>query len=182
MCADVSNAITFGEDRVGSYRFVRIQFHKEFKNGTIGVSEGTVICRAFEWATRKRTPVIAWVSSAGIRVTDGTPALMQMIRIAGAVKEHSEKGLLLIAILENITLGGVSASLVSLADIIIAEKNALYGFSGKRIVQDTTHEQLPLDFQSAAFAKRHGMVDIVADRESIPLLITKLLRIHTIKE
>lgn len=180
MHTDASNGITFGEDAAGIYRFVRIQFHKEIRNGTIGVSEGGVICRAIEWATRERLPVVAFVSSAGIRITEGTPALMQMIRIAGAVKEHAAKGLLLIAILENTTLGGTSASLVSLADIIIAEKNALYGFSGKRIVQDTTHEQLPPDFQTAAFAKRHGMVDIVTDQKNIPMLIAKLLRIHAL--
>ena len=99
--------------------------------------------------------------------------------MATAVKQHSNKGLLFISIVTNPTLGGASASFVSLADIIIAEKGATYGFSGKRIIEDTTHEKLSDDFQTAEYAKRHGMIDIVADRDEIKSLIGKLLRLHT---
>lgn len=71
-----------------------------------------------------------------------------------------------------------SASFVSLADIIIAEKDAIYGFSGRRIIEDTTHEQLPVNFQTAEYAKHHGMVDIVADKSEIKQIISKLLQLH----
>lgn len=147
--------------------------------GTIGVSEGEKITLAFEYAAKKKLPIVAVVASGGIRVQESTLALMQMVKMAAAVKQHSNKGLLFISIVTNPTLGGASASFVSLADIIIAEKGATYGFSGKRIIEDTTHEKLSDDFQTAEYAKRHGMIDIVADRDEIKSLIRKLLRLHT---
>ena len=128
--------------------------------------------------TQRKIPVIAVVASGGIRVNEGTLALMQMAKMTAAVKQHSAKGLLYISVVTNPTLGGASASFVSLADIIIAEKHAVYGFSGRRIIEDTTHEQLPDDFQTAEYAKRHGMVDIVADKSEIKQIISKLLRLH----
>lgn len=154
-----------------------IQLDKSYKTGTIGVVEGEKISKAFEYATKKKLPVVLVVASGGIRVNEGTLALMQTAKMAAAVKQHSAKGLLYISVVTTPTLGGASASFVSLADIIIAEKDAIYGFSGRRIIEDTTHEQLPEDFQTAEYAKRHGMVDIVADKSEIKQIISKLLRL-----
>ena len=157
---------------------ILIQFDKSDKMGTIGVAESEQITLAFEYATQKKMPVIAVIASGGIRVNEGTLALMQMAKMAAAVKQHSAKGLLYISVVTTPTLGGASASFVSLADIIIAEKDAIYGFSGRRIIEDTTHEQLPEDFQTAEYAKHHGMVDIVADKSEIKQIISKLLQLH----
>ena len=119
------------------------------------------------------------VASGGIRVQEGTLALMQMIKMSAAVKQHCEKKLLFVAVVTNPTLGGASASFVSLADIIIAENGATYGFSGIRIIEDTTHEKIPDGFQTAEYAMQHGMVDIVANRDELKCLIRKLIRLHT---
>ena len=173
------NAVRVNTCLINKVKILLIQFDKSDKMGAIGVSEGEKITLAFEYATQKQMPVIAVVASGGIRVNEGTLALMQMAKMTAAVKQHSAKGLLYISVITNPTLGGASASFVSLADIIIAEKDAVYGFSGRRIIENTTHEQLPEDFQTAQYAKRHGMVDIVADRFEIKQIITKLLRIHT---
>ena len=169
--------------KVNTYFFnkvpiILIQFDKSDKMGTIGVAESEQITLAFEYATQKKMPVIAVIASGGIRVNEGTLALMQMAKMAAAVKQHSAKGLLYISVVTNPTLGGASASFVSLADIIIAEKDAIYGFSGRRIIEDTTHEQLPVNFQTAEYAKHHGMVDIVADKSEIKQIISKLLQLH----
>ena len=164
---------------INNIKIIGIKLSKNYKMGTIGIIEGEIITLAFEYATKKRLPVITIVASGGIRVHEGTMALMQMAKMVSAVKRHSDKGLLFISIVTNPTLGGASASFVSLADIIIAEKGATYGFSGRRIIEDTTHEQLPDDFQTAEYARRHGMVDIVADKSEIKPLITRLLKIHT---
>lgn len=173
-----ANAVIVGAALIGQIKTLCIQLDKTYKMGTIGVSEGEKITLAFEYATKKKLPIVAVVASGGIRVQESTPALMQMVKMAAAVKQHSNKGLLFISVVTNPTLGGASASFVSLADIIIAEKGATYGFSGKRIIEDTTNEQLPDDFQTAEYAKRHGMVDIVADKDEIKSLIGKLLRLH----
>ena len=172
------NAVIVGIAFIGQRKIICIQLDKTYKMGTIGVSEGEKITLAFEYAAKKKLPIVAVVASGGIRVQESTPALMQMAKMAAAVKQHSAKGLLYISVVTNPTLGGASASFVSLADIIIAEKDAVYGFSGRRIIENTTHEQLLEDFQTAQYAKRHGMVDIVADRSEIKQIITNLLRIH----
>lgn len=172
------NALIISKCLISGSKILLIQLDKSYRAGTIGVVEGEKISMAFEYATQKKMPVIAVVASGGIRVNEGTVALMQMAKMAAAVKQHSAKGLLYISVVTAPTLGGASASFVSLADIIIAEKDAIYGFSGRRIIEDTTHEQLPEDFQTAEYAKRHGMVDIVANKSEIKQIISKLLRLH----
>ena len=173
------NAVTVGVAYIGRQKTICIQLDKAYKMGTIGVFEGEKITLAFEYATKKRLPIIAVVASGGIRVQEGTQALMQMIKMSAAVKQHHEKRLLFIAIVTNPTLGGASASFVSLADVIIAESGATYGFSGKRIIEDTTHERLPEGFQTAEYAKQHGMIDIIVNRDELKYLIRKLFRLHT---
>lgn len=175
---EIVNGVTVGTGLVGHVKVLFIQLSISYKMGTIGTVEGEKITLAFEYAAKKRLPVITITASGGIRIQEGTTALMQMAKIAAAVKQHSNKKLLYISIVTNPTLGGASASFVSLADIIIAEKGAIYGFSGKRIIEGTTHEHLPGDFQTAEYAKRHGMVDIVAEKEEMKSLIVKLLEIH----
>lgn len=173
-----SSAVIVGEMSIQGNRVVVILFDKLFVMGTIGIYEGELITLAFEYATKRKLPVIAVVASGGIRVSEGTLALMQMVKMVSAVRQHSENGLLFVSIVTNPTLGGTSASFVSLADIIIAEEDAVFGFAGKRIIEETTHEELPFDFQSSYFAKKHGMVDIVEDKDRINKLISQLLMYH----
>lgn len=173
------NAVTVGVACVEKQKTICIQLDKAYKMGTIGVFEGEKITLAFEYATKKRLPVIAVVASGGVRVQEGTLALMQMVKISAAVKQHCKKRLLFIAIVTNPTLGGASASFVSLADIIVAENGVTYGFSGRRIIENTTHERLPVDFQTAEYAKQHGMIDIIVNKDELKCLIGKLFRLHT---
>lgn len=161
-------------------KFVYLEFDSNIHYSTIGCKESSVICDAFKLARKRNLPIVAFIVSAGIKVTEGTMALMQMAKLVLAVKEHSKKGLLYIAIVGNPTLGGASASFVSLADIIIAKEDCVYGFSGKRIVQSTTHEELPYDFQGAKFAKKCGMVDIVSSDDKIDTTVLKLLQLHNV--
>lgn len=166
--------------KVQGIKYVSLEFDGNIRNSTIGCEESKVICDAFKLARKRNLPVVAFIVSAGIRVTEGTMALMQMVKLALAVKQHSKRGLLYIAIVGNPTLGGASASFVSLADIIIAKEDCTYGFSGKRIVLSTTHEELPLDFQSSGFAKKFGMVDIVSSNDEIDSIVLKLLQLHDV--
>ncbi|MDR0706700.1 MAG: hypothetical protein LBF60_02305 [Treponema sp.] len=172
------NAVNINACLIAESKVILIHLDKSFKMGTIGVAEGEKITSAFEYATKWKLPVIAIGASGGIRVNEGTLALMQMAKMSAAVKQHSDKRLLYISVVANPTLGGASAGFVSLADIIIAEKNAIYGFSGIRIIENTTHERLPDDFQTAQYARKHGMVDIVADRFEIKQIISNLLQLH----
>ena len=173
------NAVKVGLACIGRQKTVCVQLDKTYKMGTIGVFEGEKITLAFEYATKKRLPILAVISSGGVRVQEGTLALMQMVKLSAAVKQHGEKRLLYIAVVTDPTLGGASASFVSLADVIVAEDGATYGFSGKRIIESTTHESLPDGFQTAEYAKQHGMIDIVVNRGELKCLIGKLFRLHT---
>lgn len=174
----LQNAVNTSICLINGTKVLLLQLDKSYKMGTIGVFEGEKITLSFEYATQKKLHIIAIVASGGIRVNEGTLALMQMVKMSAAVKKHSDKGLLYIVVVTNPTLGGANASFVSLADIIIAEKNAIYGFSGRRIIENTTHEHLSDNFQTADYAKQHGMVDIVAEKAEIKQIISKLLQMH----
>lgn len=150
-----------------------------FMMGTMGYIVGRKITHAFDIATRKKLPIIAINSSGGARIQEGIFSLVQMANTAGAVYRHSCKGLLYISIICDPTFGGVAASYASLGDIIIAEENARFGFTGKSIIQETTHEHLPEQFQTASYAKNHGMVDMIVKEEELRQVLSKLLLMHS---
>ena len=172
------NNITFSIKKIDDIKYVSLEFDNKLRNTAIGLSEGELICKAFIQATKYKLPLVANVRSVGMKITEGTIALMQMIKLVSVVKKHSDKGLLYIAIVNNPTLGGASASFVSLADIIIANKDCLYGFSGKRIIYDTTHENISDDFQKTQFILKHGMVDIAMYNNDIDTILKKILKLH----
>lgn len=149
-----------------------------FIMGTMGKVVGEKIKRAFDLAIKKKVPIVGVTVSGGARMQEGIFSLLQMPKTAAAVKRHNDKGLLYIAIITNPTLGGVSASFASVADIIIAEEKAVFGFSGRRIIEDTTKECLPRNFQTAEYIMNHGMIDIVAPRVKIKEYLCKILHLH----
>ena len=109
---------------------------------------------------------------------EGVFSRMQMAKTAAAVYRHGKKGLLYLSVITDPTLGGVTASFASLGDILIALKGARYGFTGRRIVEETTHEALPDDFQTAEYAFRHGQVDYVTEEAGLRDILSCLLRLH----
>jgi len=171
-------AVVCGEAMIGSMPCILIAMDRNFMMGSMGVVVGEKITRAFEHATEKNLPVIALTVSGGARMQEGIFSLMQMAKTSAAVLKHSEKKLLYISIVTNPTLGGVSASFATLADVIIAEKNTTFGFSGRRIVEEVVRYPLSDDFQSASFNLQHGMVDLILDYWDIKDTIKKILQIH----
>ena len=107
-------------------------------------------------------------------------SLMQMAKTSAALKRLSEQGLPFISVLTDPTMGGVSASLAMLGDIVIAEPNALIGFAGPRVIEQTVREVLPEGFQRSEFLLEHGAIDKVVDRremaETIARMLAKLMR------
>lgn len=153
-------------------------FEPLFMMGSMGSVVGEKITRAFELATKKKLPVITIASSGGARMQEGVYSLMQMLKTSAAVYNHSQKGLLYISVLSNPTLGGVTASFAMLGDIIIAEENAQIGFTGKRIIEETTGKRLPDTFQSAKFIKEHGFADMVVPEQELRATLAKILQLH----
>ena len=149
-----------------------------FLMGTMGSVVGEKIVRAFEAAARRRYPVVSLAASGGARMQEGVYALMQMAKTTAAVYRHGRRGLLYISVISDPTLGGVSASFASLGDVVLALKGARYGFTGRRLVEETTHEQLPEDFQTADYCLWHGQVDMVVEEERLRDTVGRLLRLH----
>ncbi len=173
-----AEAVITGIATIHKLPCIIIIFEPLFMMGSMGTVVGEKITRAFELATRKKLPIIAITASGGARMQEGVFSLMQMIKTSAAVKRHSQKKLLFISVITNPTLGGVSASFTSLADIIIIEDNAVYGFTGRRIIEETTKLSLTDDFQSAGFAKKNGQVDIIVKQDNLLGILTEILKLH----
>ena len=176
-----TEAVIYGTSKIGKHDVVIFVMDANFMMGTMGRVVGEKITRAFELATERELPVVGIAVSGGARMQEGVFSLMQMAKTSAAVKKHGDAGLLYVSVITNPTLGGVSASFASLADIIIAESNAVYGFSGRRIIEEALGKKLPKDFQSAQLCKKYGMVDVVADFKDIKGILENILKIHSTK-
>jgi acetyl-CoA carboxylase carboxyl transferase subunit beta len=120
-----------------------------------------------EYAIREKLPVIMVTASGGARMQEGVVSLMQMAKTCGAFEKLAEKGLAYIAVLTNPTYGGVSASFATIADVILAEPEAMIGFAGQRVIAETTNAKLPENFQKAEFLWEKGLIDRVVERKNL---------------
>ena len=174
----LNEAVVTGYCTISGFECVLVVMDSNFMMGSMGSVVGEKVCRAFEAAIKKRYPVVAFTASGGARMQEGPISLMQMTKTAGVVKKHSDKGLLYISVITDPTTGGVSASFASLGDVIIAEPQAIYGFTGKRIIQETIKTELPEDFQTSESALKFGAVDMVVERGQIKPVLAAVLKMH----
>jgi acetyl-CoA carboxylase carboxyl transferase subunit beta len=174
----LKDAVLTGRAKIYGKDTVIIVMDSNFMMASMGSVVGEKITRAFEYATRKKLPVIAFTASGGARMQEGIVSLMQMAKTSGAVARHSEAGQLYIAVMTDPTTGGVTASFASLGDIIIAEPKVLIGFAGRRVIEGTIKQKLPDDFQSAEFMLENGFVDMIVDRTRMRRVLSHILRMH----
>lgn len=173
---DLNEAILIGTCSIGGIKVVLGVMESKFMMGTLSVSVGETITRAFEYATDNKLPVILFCASGGARIQEGLFSLVQMAKVNAAIKRHSNKGLLYISCLTNPTMGGVTASFGLLGDINIAEKNSQIGFAGKSIIENLYNEILDSNFQTEQYNENNGMIDIIADRKDIRNILLDLLK------
>jgi acetyl-CoA carboxylase carboxyl transferase subunit beta len=138
-----------------------------FMGGSMGRAVGGAIVKGAQTAVEKKCPFVIFTSSGGARMQEGIISLMQMPRTVAAVELLNQNAIPYIVVLTEPTTGGVTASFAMLGDITIAEQGSTIGFAGKRVIQDTIREELPIDFQKAEYLKEHGMVDIVCHRKDL---------------
>lgn len=174
----LKDAVLTGECRIRDKHCVIIIMDARYIMASMGSVVGEKITRAFERATEKRLPVVAFAASGGARMQEGIVSLMQMAKTSAAVARHSDAGLLYLTVLTDPTTGGVTASFASLGDIILAEPKVLVGFAGRRVIEGTIKQRLPDDFQSAEFLLEHGFVDMIVNRVNMRKTISKLLKAH----
>ncbi len=153
-----------------------------FMGGSMGSVVGEKITRIIEKATLENFPILIVCASGGARMQEGMLSLMQMAKISGALKKHKEKNLLYMPLLTHPTTGGVTASFAMLGDLILAEPKALIGFAGRRVIEQTLREKLPDNFQTAEYLLEHGFVDVIVKRKDLKDTLTKILKIHGVKE
>lgn len=174
----LKEAVVTGSCTIGGERAVLAVMDKRFMMASMGTAVGEKIFLAFEYAVKKKLPVVIFTASGGARMQEGIMALMQMARTSTAAARHDEAGLLYVAVMTDPTTGGVTASFASLADITLAEKGALIGFAGQRVIEQTIGEELPEGFQRADFQLEKGFCDMVVDRQDMRKIISRILYIH----
>jgi len=153
--------------------FAAMEF--SFLGGSMGSVVGEKLTRAIERGIEEGIPVVIVATSGGARMHEGILSLMQMAKTSAALEKLREKGIPFISVPVNPTTGGVTASFAMLGDLIITEPNALIGFAGPRVIEQTIKQKLPEGFQKSEFLLECGMVDVISKRENLKGTISTLL-------
>jgi acetyl-CoA carboxylase carboxyl transferase subunit beta len=169
-----SDAMVCGKGKIGGINVLTAIFDFSFMGGSLGSVVGEKITRILEEGLSQKLPVIVFCSSGGARMQEGIMSLMQMSKVSGAISRLKAGRIPYLTVLTDPTLGGVTASMGMLGDIIIAEPKAMIGFAGPRVIKETIKEELPQGFQRAEYLLEHGMIDMILSRKELKE------RLHTI--
>jgi len=156
-------------------------FEFGFMGGSMGSVVGEKFIRAVDVAIEQNTPLVCFSTSGGARMQEALFSLMQMAKTSAALAMLRKNNLPYISVMTDPTMGGVSASLATLGDINIAEPNALIGFAGPRVIEQTVREILPEGFQRSEFLLEHGDIDMIVDRRELRDRIGNILSLLTHK-
>ncbi|MCL1919236.1 MAG: acetyl-CoA carboxylase, carboxyltransferase subunit beta [Peptococcaceae bacterium] len=171
-------AVVTGVCDIDGHRVVLAVMDSHYMMGSMGWVVGERVALAIERAIEAGLPVVAFCASGGARMQEGIVSLMQMAKVSGALSKLAEAGLLYVVVNTYPTMGGVTASFAMLGDIILAEKGALIGFAGRRVIEQTINQKLPDEFQSAEFLLQHGFVDRVVERKDMREVLSLILSLH----
>ena len=169
------DALIVMQGKIHGLGVVVAAFEFKFMGGSMGSVVGERFVRGVDAAIKNKAPFICISASGGARMQEGLLSLMQMAKTSAALTKLSNAGLPYISVLTDPTMGGVSASFAMLGDIIIAEPNALIGFAGPRVIEQTVRETLPEGFQRAEFLVEHGAVDLIIDRREMRQRLANIL-------
>ena len=150
-------------------------FEYSFFGGSMGSVVGEKFNRAVDLSIETNSPLICFSASGGARMQESLFSLFQMSKTSAALAKLSEQSIPYVSVLTDPTMGGVSASLAVLGDINIAEPNALIGFAGPRVIEQTVREKLPDGFQRSEFLQEHGTIDMIIERKDQPEKIANIL-------
>ena len=154
---------------------VAAAFDFKFMGGSMGSVVGERFVRGINKSVELGIPFIVFTASGGARMQESLFSLFQMAKTSAALTKLSDAGLPYISFMTDPTMGGVSASLAMLGDINVAEPNALIGFAGPRVIEQTVREKLPEGFQRSEFLQEHGAIDMIVDRREIRDTISSIL-------
>ena len=169
------DAFILGKTNINKKQIIVGLMNFDFMGGSMGRAVGGAIVKGAQEAVKSNCPYLIFTCSGGARMQEGIISLMQMPRTVAAVELLKENKIPYIVILTDPTTGGVTASFAMLGDITIAERGSTIGFAGKRVIQDTIREELPIDFQKAEYLQKHGMVDIVINRKELKKTLSDII-------
>jgi acetyl-CoA carboxylase carboxyl transferase subunit beta len=162
-----SDSLVVLQGAIKNMPVVAAAFEFDFMGGSMGSVLGERFVRGVNAAIEHKMPFICITASGGARMQEGLFSLMQMAKTTAVLTKLSEAGQPFISILTDPTMGGVSASFAFVGDVVIAEPNALIGFAGPRVIEQTVREKLPEGFQRAEFLLEKGAIDMIVDRREL---------------
>ncbi len=169
------DALVAMQGRLYGMPVVACAFEFSFIGGSMGAIVGKRFVLAVETAIKQKCAFVCFASSGGARMQESLVSLMQMSKTSAALQKLGQAALPYISVLVDPCMGGVSASLAMLGDVIIAEPNALIGFAGPRVIEQTVRQTLPEGFQRSEFLLDHGAIDMIADRRQIRSTVSSLI-------
>jgi acetyl-CoA carboxylase carboxyl transferase subunit beta len=171
----LDDAVLSGTGAIGGRRVALAVLDFRFIGGSMGAVVGERVARTVELAGSEEVPLVIVSASGGARMFEGVYSLMQMAKTSVALSRYVEGSWPYVSILTDPTFGGVTASFATAADVVIAEPGARIGFTGARVIEQTTKERLPEGFQTAEFQRDHGMVDRIVHRLTLKADLERLL-------
>ena len=175
------DALVVMRGKVKDFDLVAAAFEFRFMGGSMGAVVGERFVQGVNAALEHQIPMVCFSASGGARMQESLFSLMQMAKTSAALGRLARQQLPFISVMTDPTMGGVSASLAMLGDINVAEPNALIGFAGPRVIEQTVREKLPEGFQRSEFLLEHGAVDMILDRRDMRDRLSDLLSILTNK-
>lgn len=162
-----NDALLAMQGTINDLPVVAVSFDFSFMGGSMGAVVGEKFVRAAQVSLEQNIPLICFSASGGARMQEGLFSLMQMAKTSAILSQLSKAKIPFISVMTDPTMGGVSASLAMLGDINAAEPNALIGFAGPRVIEQTVRETLPEGFQRSEFLVEHGAIDMIIDRREM---------------
>jgi acetyl-CoA carboxylase carboxyl transferase subunit beta len=168
-------AIIIGKGKLEGAEIVVAAFEFRYMGGSMGGAVGTKFVKGVDEAIVSKVPFICFSTSGGARMQESMVSLMQMAKTSAALEKLKEAKLPYISVMIDPIYGGVSASIAMLGDINIAEPNALVGFAGRRVIEQTVRVDLPEDFQKSEFLLEHGAIDMIVHRKDLRYKVSSIL-------
>jgi acetyl-CoA carboxylase carboxyl transferase subunit beta len=175
------DALVVMQGSIKTIPLVVAAFEFKFLGGSMGSVVGERFVRGVQVCLEQKLPFVCFTASGGARMQEGLLSLMQMSKTCAALSQLGAEKLPFISVLTDPTMGGVSASFALIGDVVLAEPNALIGFAGPRVIEQTVRETLPEGFQRSEFLLEHGAIDLIVDRremrDKLANFITLLLKL-----
>ncbi|MBX3665204.1 MAG: acetyl-CoA carboxylase, carboxyltransferase subunit beta [Burkholderiales bacterium] len=169
------DALVVMQGAIRDIQVVAAAFEFGFLGGSMGSVVGERFVRGVQVCVEQRLPFLCFTATGGARMQEGLFSLMQMAKTCAALTRLGEARLPFISVLTDPTMGGVSASFAMIGDVVVAEPNALIGFAGPRVIEQTVRETLPEGFQRAEFLLQKGALDMIVDRREMRDTLARLL-------